>query len=1011
MFVKKRTTLARQAAAVLASVALAGTSPGALAADKEANDVLDRLELHRGICAVLGLPPGGPAAISRLAEESRLLVYFQSPDSEDVAGVRSDALDAGLLGKRVFVGRGPLSEIQLADNMAGRVVVAPSAAPDVDEKEMLRALHPGGWGVVGDRLVVKRLPDATDQWTHPYHGPDNNLQSTDQLARAPYLTQFVGHPKFCPMPEVSVAAGGRVYRAFGHIAHKANQNRMLNRLLCINVFNGTVLWTRPLREGFMIHRNTMIARPECLYMADDESCKRIDAISGEVTDEIVVPEGLADGPVWKWMAFQDGVLYALVGGREIAPGTVRSNTPGMGHWPWGMWEGHDYADAKTNFGFGRTLMAVDLSTKKLLWHHREDEYIDSRGVCMKADRLFYYSPGKFLAALDTNTGKPAWKNDADLLKAIGPEGRAQLWVTGYATTTYIKCTDEHVLFAGPQRKRLVVASAEDGRLLWKREGGNYQLVLRDDGFYAAGPLRRPDRPAVEGAGFKLDYATGDVLAELPIPGRRACTRATGSIDSIFFRASGGTVRIETATNTPRHIAPMRPPCQDGVIISDGMLTWGPWMCGCQLSLYGHVGLAPAGAHDYHPPIDDARRETLADDLSIKEPLDAADGDWPAYLGSNHRQPVTSVAIPTAVKRQWTFRSPTGTMPTAPVAAGGLVFVGNRNGVVRAFDAATGDPQWEATTGGAVYYPPAIADGRALIGSADGHVHAFEATTGRPLWSFRVAPNRQRINVFDRLICRWPVAGGVVVRDGVAYAAAGFVHYDGLYVVALDAASGRLKWANDTAGTLSEKVGSGASLQGNLYIDGNELRFAGGGVCHTARFDLATGKCLTTPQHQLNSTSRTAFEAYYPHYGRYLSLNHRLDDGGSLSYVAAYDGGSHWNLARRPAGGPAVPQFDPREPIFLVRRRPKAPKPVWRDPQNRRFTAFVVGKNTLLTAGHTGPAEEPKPFLAAIDIEGGKNVWSIPLDTHVVRGGVAVDAGGRVFVSLEDGRVGCFKRAH
>ena len=119
------------------------------------------------------------------------------------------------------------------------------------------------------------------------------------------------------------------------------------------------------------------------------------------------------------------------------------------------------------------------------------------------------------------------------------------------------------------------------------------FVLQDDGFYAAGP---------GAAGAKYAYKTGEVLVRLP--NRRACTRATGSIDSIFFRTSGGTVRVDTASNTAQHIAPMRPPCQDGVIISDGQLYWGPWMCGCQLSLYGHISLAPAGDFNFKPALDD-----------------------------------------------------------------------------------------------------------------------------------------------------------------------------------------------------------------------------------------------------------------------------------------------------------------------------------------------------------------------------------------------------------------------
>jgi len=33
------------------------------------------------------------------------------------------------------------------------------------------------------------------------------------------------------------------------------------------------------------------------------------------------------------------------------------------------------------------------------------------------------------------------------------------------------------------------------------------------------------------------------------------------------------------------------------------------MCGCQLSLYGHIALAPAGDFDFQPPIDNSRLET------------------------------------------------------------------------------------------------------------------------------------------------------------------------------------------------------------------------------------------------------------------------------------------------------------------------------------------------------------------------------------------------------------------
>ena len=39
---------------------------------------------------------------------------------------------------------------------------------------------------------------------------------------------------------------------------------------------------------------------------------------------------------------------------------------------------------------------------------------------------------------------------------------------------------------------------------------------------------------------------------------------------------------------------MRPACQDGVLVAGGLLYWGPWMCGCQLSLYGNIAVAGIG---------------------------------------------------------------------------------------------------------------------------------------------------------------------------------------------------------------------------------------------------------------------------------------------------------------------------------------------------------------------------------------------------------------------------------
>ena len=966
-------------------------------AAESTEDVLARIGVKRGIVALVNLPNGGAERVIELAKASELTILFQSSDPKQVDEVCKAADKAELLGVRIFADRESDGVIQLSDNVADGILVAASAKERTRDEELLRALRPRATALVGERKLTKPVPDGIDDWSHPYHEPDNNPTSEDKLVRGNFRTQFIGFPKFSPMPQQTVVAGGRIFKAMGHIAHKANQNEMLNTLLCINAYNGTILWQRPNPPGFMIHRNTMIATEDALYMGDHESCKVIDPNGGDVRDEITFDKKISDGPVWKWMAMRDGTLYALVGNLEMKVDTQKSARRGLGHWPWGMWEGHDYKDPRTAFGFGRTVLAIDLKTKETLWHYRDEEFLDARAVCMKGDRIYTYCPGKFLACIDAGDGKLVWKNsDKDLLAAIGANGKAQHYVTGYATTCYMKCSDDYLFFAGPQREKLVVASATDGKLAWTYPTGNLQLVLRDDALWAAGPQQSQ-------SGVRLDYKTGRVLAEFPA--RRACTRATGCADSIFYRASGGTVRVLTETNTAQHIDPMRPPCQDGVIIANGHLYWGPWMCGCQLSLYGNIALRPAGDVDASDPDDFEGALVTADDFKTVKPLEIRANDWPAYRGDNARTNTTASKIASDVRISWKFDICSDVLPTAPVTAGGLVFVADRTGAVQAIDD-QGTRVWKSYTGGPIYYPPALAHNRVYVGSADGRVYAFEARSGRQLWSFRVAPKEQRVPVFGKLISSFPVSGGVVVSGDTVYAAAGIAHYDGTRVVALDAVTGELRAHNNSSGSLEQQVNNGISMQGNLTIVDGELRFLAGGVYETARYDLDTLECLNTPRVQVSSQFRTAFYPYYPSYGKYVSLDYQCADGCALSHDASYEGSLFTNLALHEPLPEGVDKPRKEAARWISRRGGTPPKTLWQDKQNRRFTSFVAAKETLLTTGHAD-ASPLEPFLASINVKDGADNWMKSIPADAVKGGTAIDHKGRIYVSMENGQLMAF----
>ena len=327
-------------------------------------------------------------------------------------------------------------------------------------------------------------------------------------------------------------------------------------------------------------------------------------------------------------------------------------------------------------------------------------------------------------------------------------------------------------------------------------------------------------------------------------------------------------------------------------------------------------------------------------------------------------------------------------------------------MIRALDV-KGNLIWKQYTAAAVFYPPAVAEDRLFVGSADGRVYAFEARTGRPLWTYRVAPEDRLIPIFGKLMSSWPVAGGVVFENGKVYAAAGLTHYDGTHVVALDAKTGELLVENNSSGKLAEEVNDGVSMQGNLKIVDGELRFLGGGVYETARFDLTTLNCLNTPKPQVTSQYRTAFYPYYPAYGKFVSLEYTCEDGNVLSHDASYEGSVFGNLAlHTPLPPGALIKDKARE--FLRRRGRKSPesKILWEDKLQRRFTSFIASPELLVATGH--PDNNPNlPFLAAIKIRDGTDVWLHELPADAVKGGTAVDADGRVFVALENGQLWCF----
>ena len=608
------------AAVVLAVGTLAGSA--ALGADRlaSAETVLAKLGLKRGICVI---PADRECRLARaLARGSELIFYVQLARDEDVQAAARAADAAGLYGRRIFVAKGPIGRIGLADDLADAAIVPDDAEDAPPKAEMLRVLRPGGKALAGDDLWEKPVPPGMDDWSHHYHGPDNNPQSRDQLARAPLLMQFIAEPRFAPGPQSVVAAAGRVFLALGHIAWHEREEPVANTLIAVNGLNGTLLWKYPLKPGIMVDRSTMIATPDTLYLADDTSCKLLDAASGRLQDEIALPADVAGGTFWKWMALEGGVLYALVGPAEPADPKTQWKRTEHG-WPWnGISQGYNN-DREYPWGFARTLLAIDPKTKRILWRHDEDPSIDGRSLCMSNGRIYFCHFGRWLACLEATSGKVLWRRTAEkdpaLFKAIGPFRPGQGFIEGWRSTVYMKCTAKAIYFVGPQVPWISALSADDGHYLWKHAVKDAHVVIRDDGLYTIGAqYTKVDTK-------KLDPLSGAVLATYATC-RRACTRSTGSADGIYFRSEEGSGRLDVASGAMQWISPMRPSCHIGVVIAGGHLYWAPWVCDCDLQLTGVICCGPAGDFDFQRKASDADRLEISANLPSPVPGRGAGGE-------------------------------------------------------------------------------------------------------------------------------------------------------------------------------------------------------------------------------------------------------------------------------------------------------------------------------------------------------------------------------------------------
>ena len=880
---------------------------------QEATDLLKRAELKRGVCCVLGAGDGSlPLA---LAKNSEMLVHVRDADAGAVERLRKQADDAGYSIQRLVVEKGELDRLPHADNMLDLVISnRPDLLQSLSATEVLRALRPEGRAILGGQdagrvlkawtanvkdvkswsdkygdwmQFSKPVPRGIGEWSHWEKSPDNNPVSQDALIKAPYMTQFMAKPWYIGMPAVTTAAGGRTFLAMGHIAHHQREWGALNRLIARNGYNGTILWERKLPDDYLVHRSAFVATKDTFHMINGDHCLLLDARTGEEQGRIQIKDFAGD---WKWIAFKDGILYALAGAPGDGVELVKGDRA-MGGWSWADLS-KGYFRKRVPHGFGDVIAAYDLKNKKLLWMHREESLIDSRGLAIRDEQFYLYCPDKHFRALDRSTGKIAWtNNDAETLALVEKPGKGLTSTPGWRTQTLVVATPNTLVIQGQTRMNVIGISTKYGNLLWhKPKVTNNPNAIYLDGRVIIGIGEK-------GSHVVLDPNTGEEEENLKFF-KRACTRLTASTDSLFVRGEGMT-RFDRASKTVKIDGAVRPACNDGVIPANGLIYLGPWACDCNLSLIGNVARCSAGDFRFDRTATAKQQLEVARDSDSLKDFETTDADWVTYRGNQQRSAATTVPVVGVKRVRWKNEATRAYLPTDLTSAGGLIFVGGDDGKVRAIDGESGEPRWTFQTAGPVKYPPTLSDGRAYFGSSDGFAYCLEAATGRLLWRFRSAPVERHVMIYGSLSSTWPVNTGILVHDGIAYFGAGIVDHDGTWVYALDAKTGDVVWQNNSSGHLNAELRKGVSAQGNLTILKNSLVMAGGNVVSPARFDLKSGKCLEAARKQGQPQSNG---------GRFVGVfdDKRIIAGGRILYSSPRNVSTKGSFAVWSANGKSMP---------------------------------------------------------------------------------------------------------
>jgi outer membrane protein assembly factor BamB len=713
-------------------------------------DVIKTFGPAAGFCAKLGWGDG--ILVEGLCRNENLVVHVLEADPEKTMQARARLDIAGLYGQAT-VELWNETCLPYADNTINQLIVE---ATNIPEAELLRVVAPQGvlWVKRGStwQPTVKPWPKEFDEWTHWRHAADGNMVSKDGAVQTPNSIRWIAGPPQDPggrkwyYDHVLVTSGGRSFYLYEHemVARDSFNGRLLWRLEAkAHTFGETGASVFP-KPGSRVSKVRPVASGDRVYAVLEGKFVALDSVSGKTVQtfadvtsprEIMLSDGLL------LLTDKNGIRAFSTGGPQLwqQPVQARRLVAGGG---------------KAYFMEGNSVGCLDARTGQTLWRVENAKAQEAVTCTLYQDTLVLE--------------RASWRDDGDgngVTVFSGKDG-AMLWNKDYTPgTTHYK--EARSFFAQG--------------LVW--------LQQSKQRFVGYDPLTGQERK---------NWGSRGLHCAVPV-----------ATEKFLIAPELEFTDLETGTQSTARM--VKSACRLPFIPANGLLYTFPVQCECFPMLRGYMGLSPN-----QPPgkATSARLQKGPAFARADQPVSGAPTEqWPMYRKDVYRSASTSSTLASGslkklweiplekasaslARQDWECDPFSRSLVTPPVGDGRVVVVAvpHRHRIV-ALDALTGKTQWTFTAGGRVDTPPTLVQGRCVFGAHDGYVYCLSLQDGQLVWRFRAAPEEARIPAYGQMESLWPIAGGVLVDNGIAYLAAGRhpATDGGLTVCALRVANGELVW--------------------------------------------------------------------------------------------------------------------------------------------------------------------------------------------------------------------------